>query len=73
MWPRMSFATLQLLNEVRIALKESGGASSDYQEEIAFLETRGAPGYRCANTYMFEFDSRLPPIMILKKRVTLHL
>lgn len=30
---------LQLMNKVRIALKESGGASSDYQEEIVFLQS----------------------------------
>lgn len=32
-------AALQLLNKVRIALQDAGGAKSDYQEEAAFLDT----------------------------------
>ena len=32
-------AALQLLNKVRIALKDSGGASSDYHEESSFLQS----------------------------------
>ncbi|RYP68622.1 hypothetical protein DL770_008414 [Monosporascus sp. CRB-9-2] len=32
-------AALQLLNKIRISLKDTGGAVSDYQEEVCFLQT----------------------------------
>lgn len=35
-------AASSLLNKVRIALKDSGGASSDYQQDSAFLQTLSA-------------------------------
>ena len=35
-------AALSLVNKIRIALKDSGGASSTYQEESAFLQTLSA-------------------------------
>lgn len=31
-------AGLQLLNQIRVALKDSGGSRSEYQDEIAFLD-----------------------------------
>jgi hypothetical protein len=31
-------AALMVLNKIRVALKDSGGASSDYQEESGFLQ-----------------------------------
>lgn len=32
-------AALTVLNKIRVALKDSGGASSDYQEETGFLQS----------------------------------
>src|SRR6266702_3239936 len=32
-------AAFNLLNKIRIALKDAGGAISDYQEEVSFLQT----------------------------------
>jgi len=32
-------AALQLLNKVRVALKDTAGASSNYQEEMSFLQS----------------------------------